>query len=313
MKHVFSEKSQNIDRFSLNGVVSFPKEYYADNLFNVDNYILERYKEGNIEVQNLMKNKLKENGYIQRPHLNKINKLEQEAIMYAQPYPLNKESAEKLFGNAFWVDDADIDQKDIKQVIDSSKIIHIHPSTGKEDQYSYDISVNSIFNPETVKTSKVNKVLQASCTIRNLEELLVLIQDYIGILYITGCHRSKKLLDELKSRGKDNKIYINSVASLTSSIEFINEHFNGNEAEIVQTKYCDILLMKNSKYVFFQYLLPGSQEILQKAISEQRICLKRLIFSQKCTLLKQIEWDRIENFTEEYFKECCTYMAKKSW
>lgn len=310
MKYVLPDRETTLDRFYLDGIVKFPANYQNSYLYNVDNYILERYDEGTNVDKKLIKNKISEYINIQVPEFNNIKKIETEAIIYAQPYPLNVESAEKLFGNDFWVDNGLMEIENFKSILEVAKTIHIHPSTGIESPCRYDVQVSSTFNPDNVKHPK-NQVLQAGIEIDYLEELLTLIEDYKGIIYITGCHRSKELISELKN--KNNKIFINSVASLTSSIEFINAHFPEHNAEIIKTRYCDVLLMKNSQFVFIQYLLPQSRDVISRLIAEQVIHLSKLKETEKSTILDRIDWENVELFTEEYYKSCCTYMAKKGW
>ncbi|HHK5547689.1 TPA: hypothetical protein ACQUHN_004166 [Bacillus thuringiensis] len=314
MKNLFPNKTTNIDRFILDSIVILPNKYNRDEFLNVDNYILERY-EGGVDVdKNLIKNKLNESMNIYIPFMNRIDKLETEAMIYALPYPLNIESAEKLFGDAFWVDEGIMDKELMEIAIENAKIIHIHPTTGIENPFSYHVKINSTFNAGLIENlHDVKRVLQGSYVTEYLADLFTLIENYKGIIYITGCHRSKGLLNELINRNKENKIFINSVASLTSSIEFLNMHFSGNDGEIIRTKYCDIMILRNSYFTFFQYLLPKSDEIIRNLIKEKRIHLSQLKVSEKSTILNQSDWGKIKLFTEQFYKERCTYMANKGW
>lgn len=321
MKHIFSEVIRDTnDRFILDDIISMPDKVIDFKLYNTKDFISEKYS-SNSENKNIIENTLDEYIYIQAPLISTFNDLEKEALIYAIPYPLNEESANKLFGENYWVYNAKAPSDIMPALISKQSVLHIHPSTGNKEKYSYDICLNTITNPKILDYVRFNKddltkgdlskqTLEIKCKIDSLDELLNLLIDYHGTIYITGCQRSSQLIEALENQNKNRKLLINSVASLTSSLDFINEYFTDLDAEIISTHYTDFLLIENKNKVFIQYLMPSITNKLLELKNDNRLNLNQILLKEKSDL-HPLYLKFINLYTELNMKNNCTYSANK--
>lgn len=320
MKHIFTvEITEKNNRFNLEEIVYIPSNPKEFELYNVSDFILNKFNE-NVEKQKIIENTLNEYINTEIPNLSTVSKLETEALIYALPYMLNEESIEKFFGKNYWVDYGKINKEGISFFIEKEKIIQIHPTTGSRDKYAYEVCFNTIVNrdilrflqnPEHKKDyHNSNKVLEIKCRIERLEDLIELLSKFDGTIYLTGCQRSIDLIEALQKQNKDRMILINSVASLTSSVSFINEYFDNANSMIINSKYCDILLIENKNKVFIQYLLPSVKEMVSKLIAENRLLIKNIptIFDDS---YYPSYWGLVEKYTDMFYRQSCTYIAIK--
>ncbi|CEQ17879.1 hypothetical protein [Paraclostridium sordellii] len=313
MKHVFPKSTEVKSKFNLNEIVKLPKTLGKDLDYRLYEYIIDRYEEDESVDINKIKNKLDEPVYTKRPSISKMEDLEDEAVLYAHPYLLNKESIEKLFGDKFYILNGKLEQSKFELLLNNSKILHIHPRTGGKEKYEYGISINTIINKNIRNKNGIHAV-SILHTIESKEELIKLINNYHGDIYFTGCPRSEHILLEINKKSLQKNIYINSAASLTLSIDFINHYFEGSDAEVINTKYGDVLFMKKDNMVFFQCMIPKSFTVINRMIKNERIYLNDLkeINVHESNILSNNEWETIELLLEYYFKSNATYTADKN-
>lgn len=316
IKYVLPRKKQ-ASKFNIGEVLCLPDVLGVELDNKNDEYILSMYKKDKLSDIEKIKNIIREPIYVKYPILNTINDLENEAILYAQPYPLNIKSIKKLFGTKIKSEYRNLNEEQFINLLRCVEFLHIHPRTGSKEEIEYLITINNTLNQKMkIKFNgdfmEINN-LNLDYIIEIKEDLLKLLQGYEGDLFFTGCNRSKNILIEMKNRKIENNIFINSVSSLTTSIDFINHLFKGNNAEIVNTIYGDILIIRQDNIIFSQCMLPSCFDILDKNISNKRIKLNSVkeVNVESLSIVNNEEWHKIELSIEYFFKECASYIISK--
>ena len=317
IKYVLPRKKGQASKFDLNEVILLPYELGIELDNKHDEYILNMYEKDMSLYMKKIKNIIEEPVYVKQPILNKVSDLENEAILYAQPYPLNIKTIKKLFDTGTESKYRTLNKEQFMGLIRGIEFLHIHPRTGSEEEVEYSITINNTLN-EKMKfkfNGDLKKMdnLNLGYVIENKENLLELLQEYDGDLLFTGCHRTKNILIEMKNRKIKNTVFINSVSSLTTSIDFINDLFKGNDAEIVNTIYGDILIIKQDNMIFLQCMLPSCFDIIYKNIENKRIKLNTVkeVNIEELSIINKEEWNKIELSLEYYFKDCASYIVSK--
>ena len=314
MKCIFPRLKGEKSKFNLSKDISIPQNLHKGISKEVDQYILCRYEEAKSKDGGRIKNKIKEYIYKQGPLINTIKNLELESILYASPQILNIETAKEMFNGDFLITTGDIKQSLVEKILSKIEVLHIHPSTGKDEKYEYIIALSTIINNNVIDNHlRIHNNIQVKCTLESNEQLFKLIDKYENDLYFTGCQRTEHILEELEIRKSPNNIFINSAASLSTSIDFINRFFENANAEIINMKYGDVLYMKKNNMIFIQCVLPESYDIIRKAVEAGQIRLKNLrkVELSKSKILNQNEWEKMELILEAYFKGGATYIAGK--
>lgn len=315
IKYLLPRDKKNKAKFDISNIIDIPEELGTELIEKNDNCILKMYEDYNSVDLNRSKNILEEPEYKVYPRLNKVSDFENEAILYAQPYPLNKESIKKLFGSKIESKYYSLDKYILNNFLKDIEILHIHPAVGSEEKVEYEVTINNTLNRNAKLKFENNFVvnnINLYCNISKKSHLFKLLQLYKGDLLFTGCHRTKDILLEMKERQINNCVFINSVSSITTSIPFINDLFKGNDGEVVSSIYGDILLMKNDNIIFFQCMLPSCVDILNKNIINKRIELNRVnkVDVDELTIVNNAEWNKIMLALEYYFKGCASHVMK---
>lgn len=317
IKYVLPRKKGEASNFDLNEVIYLPYELGLKLYNKNDKYILSMYEKDRVSNIKKIKNIIDEPIYMKYPALNTINDLENEAILYAQPYPLNIKTIKKLFGTETKSKYITLNEEQFMYSLRYIEFLHIHPGVGSKEKFEYLITINSTLNKKMKFEFNGNLVkidnLNLTYTIYTKEKLFKLLERYDGDLLFTGCHRTKTILVEMKNRKIENNVFINSASSLTTSINFINDLFKDNNAEIVNTMYGDILMIRQDNIIFFQCILPSCLDILDKNIVNKRIKLNmaKEVSIEELSIINCEEWNKIELSLEYYFKDCASYIINK--
>ncbi len=314
MKYVLPNKKGDKPRFDLRGIVKSPNSLDDRIIEEHEKCIIKQYQVNEEGV--LIANRIRD--YVNRPapSLNNIPLLRKMSILYAQPYPLNVESGMYLFKNGFYLQYRNMEIDQLKKLIDFNKIerLHIHATTGKVEKYMYNVGISSIYN-KNIQFDKALLLLgdiKVECIIPSRVRIAELLRNYEGVLYLTGCPRSEHLLDvELSSK---KKLYVNPAAGLTyNCMEFINKYLEAKESEFIETKYGHIVVIKSERIIYFQCMLPNSQEVMNDIIEEGSIKIKKSEgVKQRSEILTPEEWENIEMFLQADFKATSTYSMHRN-
>lgn len=249
-------------------------------------------------------NTVNEKEYVLKSNILRIEDIESESLLYAMPYILNKESQKFIFGKEVKYLFKDTDFSNFIKILPYSEILHIHVTTGRENQYMYYVGFSSDLNKNFKNNSVKYDDVELRVSFNRFEEFHGILRNYKGILYFTGCNRTEHVLDSIDQGNNNQPVYINSATSIKPSINFINKYFKGQDGLVFKCIFGDVLCMKKNNLIFFQPIIPGTDEVIKDKINDGTIYLNEIYYYNEfvVNILSQDEFNMVNRLLHSAYK-----------